>query len=173
MISLQIGLSALHVALGIGVVSSYVPIVRDIRRDGSLNAKYWANLSPVVQKVFMAAWPLTAVGLVWYVVQAVRRTPEGGLPTVARHGLIAGLLVASMLWSLAVYLSVHGQGGVASRVGASASLAVVAACSVSLLVLELVQRSGWQSVVPVVMFLPVALVFDGILWNVGWWRPGK
>ena len=165
---LQIILAILHAILGLGVIGSYVPVVLDIKKDTSITDLYWAGLPDTWRTICMGIWPLAGIGLVSYVVLSVVAARGDRQPNALRHGAIAGLLLASIAWSASVYWYAH-QRSFPAKICATASLAVVALCTLGLFAIEAVHASKWWVMLSIALFMPVTVFFDGIIWNFSWW----
>ena len=160
---LQIILAILHAILGLGVIGSYVPVVLDIKKDTSITDLYWAGLPDIWRTICMGIWPLAGIGLVSYVVLSVAARGDRQ-PKALRHGAIAGLLLASIAWSASVYWYAHQRSFRKNR--ATASLAVVALCTLGLFAIE-AGTLPWWVMLSIALFMTV--FFDGIIWNFSWW----
>lgn len=157
------------IVLGVGVLASYVPIIRTACDD------YWAGISKMSRDIVL--FPLmisAAVGFLAWSWHYLRKRPSDrrGLFGSSKYSLeilVACLLVFSIMWSAFVYLSVMKRRSSSTYTYlTSATLIVVAFCSV-LLLMGTVQDNAPASALAGILALSVVTVLvDGIAWNSNW-----
>jgi len=151
------------VVLGLGVLASYVPVVRDYR-----NHDYWVGFSKDTVRVYYALQVLAAAGFLTFLFSyCLGESAQEGLlkhPAVAPT-LTAVLLLAAIGWGLAIY-AYFQRPSAALKAVVSLCLVVTAVCSILLLAGYVESdSSNWYATLGLLLFCVVTVLADGVAWN--------
>lgn len=148
--------------LGLGVLASYIPIVKDYK-----NHDYWVGISNSCKTMFYVFWAVAALGFVWYIVsQLIWQTKDtDGLFSYRswiRPLILSIILIASIMWSLCIYMYFNKKWAKGWTVG---SLIVVAIGTILLLAGEAETNAPWHRILGLMCFAMTVVLIDPIMWN--------
>ena len=158
----QVSILVLTSTLGLGVLGSYIPIVKDFKQHD-----YWVGIPPALQTTFYVFWVLAALGFLWYVASHLFFTQKDDRGLFAygawiRPLLIGIMLIGSILWSVFVWGHFNKQWNKGWTV---LSLIVVALCTILLLAGEAEANAPWHRILGLMCFAMTTILIDSVMWN--------